>query len=235
MRLCFLVLFAGTLYAQAPEAEPEPKQKRMFGILPNYRTTSETVRTATPLSAKGKFKLALDESFDPGAFATGTITSAIAQANNQYPSFGQGMQGYGKRYALMFVDSTANNFVTEAITPILFRQDPRYFRIGHGSALKRVGYALSRIAVIETREGKHQPNGPQLVGTMAAAGLANLYYPRYERTVNNTMFRFASGLGSDSFANLMREFWPDIARKLSRKKRAPKPDASTGTPAPPRP
>jgi hypothetical protein len=54
------------------------------------------------------------------------FAAGIEQANNSYAEYGQGAAGYSKRYAAKFVDGRNSDFLTHAVFPALFRQDPRY-------------------------------------------------------------------------------------------------------------
>jgi hypothetical protein len=170
-----------------------------------------------PIPVKQKFKLAAEDAFDPFSWVITGIYAGVAQWGNNYPGYGQGAQGYAKRYGAAFADGAIGNFMTEAILPTLVHQDPRYFRLGQGGAWKRVGYALSRVAVTHADSGGWQFNTSEIAGNAVAAGLANLYYPDGNRSAKDTSEKFALNIVSDAGFNVLKEFWPDMRRKVLRR------------------
>jgi hypothetical protein len=109
---------------------------RIFGVIPNY-TTVEEANQAKPLKAKGKFKMAAEDSFDPYAFPFVGLLASINQAQGNQPSWGQGAAGYAKRYGAAFGDNTIGDFMTTAVFPSLLRSDPRYYQLGEGGFFHR--------------------------------------------------------------------------------------------------
>ncbi|MFN7921352.1 MAG: hypothetical protein U0Q16_14720 [Bryobacteraceae bacterium] len=208
--------------AKAEPAKPEQKyakedHKRIGGILPNFRTTSIDAANLKPLTVKEKFKLATADAFDRSAFFTMGLLAGISHASHQYPSIPLGAKGLAHRYGLVLADSITTAYFIEAVVPSVIHQDPRYFRKGTGSGWGRVGYALSRNFVIPTDKRKLTVNTPELLGVGASSALGNLYYPAAERGGRNTAIRFGIGIATDSLANMLREFWPDISKRLSRR------------------
>jgi hypothetical protein len=128
----------GTVATRENTNPPEPENKCIFGIIPNYRT-SPSLRESEPLTSRDKFKIATEDAFDHGSFALAAIFAGEAQLTNANRSFGQGAAGYGKYYGAAFADFTIGDYMTEAIYPSLLHQDPRYFRKGIGSGWSEVG------------------------------------------------------------------------------------------------
>jgi hypothetical protein len=188
----------------------------MLGIVPNYATVNDP-SLYKPIPASEKFKLAAQDSFDPFSWAIVGVYAAVAQWGNDYRQFGQGMQGYAKRYGAAFADGTISNYMTEAVLPCILHEDPRYFRMAVGSAWKRTGYALTRVLVTRSDAGRRRFNSSEVAGTMIAAGIANLYYPSDNRSVGETMEKFTVNVVSDAGFNVLREFWPDMRRKVLHK------------------
>jgi hypothetical protein len=193
----------------------EPVDKRIFGVLPNYRTANET-GDYHPLTVKRKFYITWKDSTDYPVYFVAALFSGIAQFDNTHPSFGQGLKGYGRRYGTSFADQTLGNFMTEGALPSLFREDPRYFRRGSGSVSGRLVYAATRIFVTRTDAGGKRFNFSEVVGNAATAGIANAYYPD-ERSLSDNFQRFATQLGTDAFSQVLKEFWPDLKRKFIKK------------------
>jgi hypothetical protein len=190
--------------------QPETQDKRVFGVFPNYRTTDGNV-PFQPITSKQKILIGLKDSFDWPVYITGGAFAALYQIENQNPSFGQGMKGYARRYGTALADQVIGNMMTESFMPVLFHQDPRYFRIGrgHGSSLHRAAYAASRIFISRTDNGGRQFNYSEWVGNATAVAISNAYYPD-TRTVGDNIERLGIACATDAFSQVMKEFWPDV-------------------------
>jgi len=194
--------------------DSEGKQpKRILWIIPNYRAVSANTQLP-PLSPKGKFWLATQDSFDYSSFALAGIVAGISQARKSTPEFGE--DAYAKYLWRSFVDQAVGNYFTEALLPTATRQDPRYYTLGHGGFFRRSGYALSRLLITRTDSGGKNFNFSEIVGNGAGAGLSNLYYPRQERTWTKTGQKWLLQVGIDGVFNMAKEFWPDIDRAVFR-------------------
>ncbi len=192
-----------------------PKNDRIFYALPNYLTV-ENAKSLPPLTAGQKFKLVAEGTFDPLEFAFLALEAGVNQASNTNPTFGQGFEGYGKRYALAFTDNTIENFGTGAIFPSLLHQDPRYYQLGKGTFLHRAGYAGLRIFLTRSDSGKTQFNYSEIFGSALAAGISNAYHPA-PRTLDSNISVWWTQIGWDAVGYEMKEFWPDVHRYLRRK------------------
>ncbi|HUE02734.1 MAG TPA: hypothetical protein VMR62_24425 [Bryobacteraceae bacterium] len=194
--------------------QPEKIDKRVFGVFPNYRTTDDNVPFQT-ISAKQKILIGLKDSFDWPVYLTGGAFAALYQIENQNPSFGQGMKGYARRYGTALGDQIIGNMMTESFFPSLLHQDPRYFRLGsgRGGVMHRTLYAATRIFVSRTDSGGQQFNFSEWLGNSAAVAISNAYYPD-TRTVGDNIERLGIACATDAFSQVMKEFWPDVKRKL---------------------
>jgi hypothetical protein len=204
---------------------------RLFYTLPNFLSL-ENAGQVPPLTAKQKFSVVARGSFDYVEYPWYGFLAGISQAENSEPGFGQGFGGYGKRFASAFADGTAENFMVGAVLPSLLHQDPRFFQSGEGSVAHRAGYAVSRTFVTRTDSGNAQFNYSEIVGSALSAAIStNTYHPRStivatksgsrfygsDRTLSNTASVWGSQLGYDAITIVVKEFWPDIHRKLSHK------------------
>lgn len=185
--------------------------KRIFGVLPNYRTADGTM-PFMPITTKQKFTIATKDTFDYPSYILAGAFSGLSQLDNSNPSFGQGLKGYAKRYASAVADQDLGNFMTEAIFPTLLHEDPRYFRKVNGSFKGRLYYAATRVLVTRTDSGNWQFNAAEWMGNGTVAALGNLYYPD-ERGLGSTVQRTLTQVGTDAISNVLKEFWPDIKRK----------------------
>jgi hypothetical protein len=171
-----------------------------------------------PLTSGQKFKLVARTTLDPVQFPFLAFLAGISQADNGESGYGQGAAEYGKRLGSNFADGTTESFFAQAIFPSLFRQDPRYYQDGKGTFWRRAGYAVSRIALTRTDSGHIGFNISEFAGSGVAAAISNTYHPASDRTLPNTMTTWASMVGWDTVSNVMKEFWPDIRRKVHQKK-----------------
>ena len=207
-------LDANSLDSSSLGSTTEAKQsKRIFWIFPNYRAVSADTQLP-PLSLKDKFWLATQDSFDYSSFVTAGLLAGISQAKNSTREFGQGTKGYGRYYWHAVADQAVGNYFTEAIVPAATREDPRYYTLGHGSFLKRAGYAVSRLLVTRTDSGGRTFNISEIVGNGAGAGISDLYYASRERTWTKTGQKWATQIALDGVFNIAKEFWPDINRHI---------------------
>ena len=204
---------------------------RLFFALPNFLTL-ENAGQVPPLTAGQKFKVVAQGSFDPIQIVWYGALSSLSQAENSEPGFGQGWAAYGKRYGAYAADGTIENFFVGAIFPSVLRQDPRYFQSGQGSFFHRSEYAVSRIFVTRTDSGHSQFNYSEIVGAALASAISTYSYhphPGYhpepgvkvpyiasDRTWKNTASVWGSQVGYDTITLVVKEFWPDIRRKLKK-------------------
>jgi hypothetical protein len=195
------------------EQSNSPTNDRIFYAMPNYLTVENASQTP-PVSAGRKFKLVAEDTFDYFNYPWYAFLAGLSQAENSEPGYGQGAKGYGKRYAATFADGTIENFTTGAVFPALLHQDPRYFQLGKGSFFHRSGYALSRIFITRADSGHSQFNYSEIAGAAVAAGIANAYHPAGDRNFANTMSIWGTDMGWDAFTFFVKEFWPDLKRKL---------------------
>jgi hypothetical protein len=196
---------------------PEQDNRRILGIMPNYSTGPDRSAPFQPLTTREKFHLATQSTFDPGTFVLSAIYTGISQAENQYPEWGQGAAGFGKRYAAALTGLVTGDYLAGAILPTLLHQDPRYFRLAQGTVLHRTVYAMSRIFVIRSDSGKDVANWSELAGNAGSAAIATTYYPSSSRTVGDAASQWGFQVGTDALLNVVKEFWPDIHRKISKK------------------
>ena len=189
---------------------------RIFEVLPNYGTVRRN-KTLPPLTVGQKFRIATASTFDWAVWPFNGALAAIAQAKNDPESWGQGWGAYGKRYGASFADNSIGTFMTTAIFPSLLREDPRYYRMAQGPVSRRIYYSLNRLFVTRTDAGETRFNYSESIGNATAAAISNVYYPAEERTAARNAKTFGFLILYDGLANELKEFWPDIRRKLVHK------------------
>jgi hypothetical protein len=184
----------------------EEEKQRVFGIIPNFFVTYD--HNAVPLTAKQKFRLAWKSSTDPVTFLGVGAIAGINQAGNRWSGYGQGMQGYAKRYGATYGDVFSGTYIGGAILPSLLKQDPRYFYKGTGSKRSRLLYAISSSFICRGDNGRWQPNFSNVGGNLAAGAIANLYYPASNRHGASLVFTTALiRLSETTVASIFQEFF----------------------------
>ncbi len=189
-------------------AEEEIKveeRQRVLGVIPNFYVSY--IPDAVPLTSKQKFKLAWRATIDPVNFLLVGGIAGVQQADNDFSGYGQGAQGYGKRYGAAYGNLVSGTFIGAAILPSLLKQDPRYFYKGTGTVKERVLYAIANAVICKGDNGHWQPNYSSILGSLAAGGISNLYYPPQNRdgaalTFENTLI----GIGTSAAVNIIQEF-----------------------------
>jgi hypothetical protein len=193
----------------------EELPRRLFWLIPNYRS-HPNLSQSKPLSSGEKFRLAARDSFDRGTFLLAGFFAGIGQATNSTPSYGQGMAGFGRYYGSTYGDLMIGNFMTEAIFPSLLKQDPRYFRRGKGSSWSRLRYAVGQIFITHGDDRRTEFNYSEIFGNATAVAISNAYNPD-NRTASDNARKLAFQLGIDAAGNLVKEFAPDLYRKVAKK------------------
>ena len=194
----------------APQAQKKSVRDKFFSLSPPLSLADNTL----PMSTGQKFELFAVNTVNPFQFVSTAAWAGISQAQNSFPSWGQGAEGYGKRYAASYADTASSGFFGTFLFPSLLRQDPRYFRKLNGSFGQRLGYAITRVVVTRTDKGGRAPNASLWMGALASGGVSNLYYPAADQGVGLTFERAGIGIASTAGFNVAREFWPDVSRHV---------------------
>jgi len=195
----------------AQEQLEDQEKQRVLGFIPNFYVSY--VSNAAPLTSKQKFQLAWKSTVDPVTFGVTGAVAGIQQATNEFDGYGQGAQGYGKRYGAAYADLVTGTFIGGAILPSLLKQDPRYFYKGTGTTRSRIWYAIANSVICKGDNGHWQPNYSSIVGGLAAGGISNLYYPASDREGLELTFENALiGIGETAAVNLLQEF---VMRKFT--------------------
>jgi len=208
---------------KAETAAPATSNDRLFFALPNFLTL-ENADQVPPLTTKQKFAVVTRSSFDYIQVPWYAFLAGVSQAENSEPGYGQGAAGYGKRFGAAAADGTIENYWTSAILPSIFHQDPRFFQSGKGGFWHRTAYAMSRIVVTRSDSGSSQFNVSEVLGSAIAASISTYsYHPHADKTLSNTASVWGSQIGYDTVTIVLKEFWPDIRRKITHKRSEPVP------------
>ena len=189
----------------ATEQIKEQEKQRVLGVIPNFYVSY--VPNAAPLRPRHKFELAWKSTTDPITFVAVGAVAGLDQAGDRWGAYGQGAEGYAKRFGATYADVAVGTFLGGAVFPTILKQDPRYFYRGKGSTKSRFLYALASSFICKGDNGRWQPNYSSIGGNLAAGGIANLYYPANDRhglglVVSTALLR----LGEMAVANVFQEF-----------------------------
>jgi hypothetical protein len=204
-----------TQHERAEQQIKEQTQQRVLGVVPSFNVSYRN--DAVSLTGWQKIRLAFRTSVDPVTFGVAFLVAGYHEADNDL-NFGWGMKGYGQRAGAAYLDTFDSNMIGNGILPALLHQDPRYFRMGHGSTTHRLLYAVAAAFICKhDNTGKWEPNYSNVMGNIASGAISNLYYPGSNSgvglTISNGMIVTAEG----AFGAMFQEFWPDISRKLFHK------------------
>jgi hypothetical protein len=189
----------------AQEQVKQEEQQRVLGFVPNFYVTY--LPHPAPLNSRQKFQLAWRSTIDPVTFGLVAAIAGMEQADGQYSGFGTGAEGYAKRYGASYADVTIGTFLGSAILPSVFKQDPRFFYKADGTVRQRLYYAVAAAVICKGDNGRWQPNYSDILGSLGAGAISNLYYPSQDR--NGAALTFEStaiGIGATAAANILQEF-----------------------------
>jgi len=166
------------------------------------------------LTLGDKFRLFAQDTFDPVTFLSVGFDAGLSQAQNSDPQFGQGAAGYGKRFGASLADQASSEFFKSVMYSTIFREDPRYYRLLHGSGKERLLHAMGHTFVAHQENGGHIFNFSEWLGTTSSVALADVYHPGLAPGVGPAAQRVGINIASDAGFDVLREFWPEVARKF---------------------
>ena len=207
-----------------PQSAPPQAPQRPLGVLPQFGVTYQ--HDAPPLRPSQKFKVWWRTAIDPTTLVIAGAQAGVGQAENSFPGYGQGAQGYGKRFGASLADEASSGFFSNFFYATIFKEDPRYFRLGEGTIKHRIGYSLAQEFVCHTDKGGRSFSFENVLGAFSSGSLSNAYYPESDRGFGLTMSRSGVALALGSAGGLLNEFWPDIRNKLFHKHSQPVGDAA---------
>ena len=203
-----------SLIAPAPSAAPI-NEARIFGVIPDYQTITDSSKPVPPLTVRQKWNLALKETVDPFNVMNAALGAAFSQRGNQTPKYGEGGAAFGQRFGAALADFGTQNFFSAGVLATLLHQDPRYYRKGPGTGVvKRVLYSVSRLAITRQDSGGAAFNASGVGGMAMGIAASNLYYPAASVRGSVMACRVTTSLTGGVMGNLLSEFWPDLQKKF---------------------
>ena len=201
---------------KAEEQLKEEEKQRVLGIVPMFNTTYRS--DAVSLTARQKISLAFRSSVDPATFAAAVLVAGYGEALDSDSGFPWGAKGFGERAGAKYLDAFDGTMIGNGILPSLLHQDPRYFRLGHGSVQHRLFYAVATSVICKhDNTGKWEPNYSNVLGNIASGALSNLYYPANDSGIGLTIGNGFVVTAEGAIGSVFQEFWPDLSRKLFHK------------------
>jgi len=203
-------------HEKAEEQIKEQEKQRVLGIVPSFGVSYRS--DAVSLTAGQKVKLAFRSATDPVAFGVAFVAAGYHEAMDDDKGFGWGIEGYGKRSGAAYLDAFDGAMIGNGILPAVLHQDPRYFRLGHGTTTHRLLYALATNVVCKhDNTGKWEPNYSNVSGNIISGAISNLYYPSSDSEISQTFTNGFVVTAEGGFGSIFQEFWPDISRKVLHK------------------
>ena len=149
-------------------------------VLPNLAVNTR------PMTDKEKFLLAIYNALSPVTVIGSAAGAGISQARNTRKGYGQGAEGYFKRWGAAMAFASSNQLIGTYAVASMLHEDPRYFVEDSGKLRESVRYAVSRVFICRKDDGGVTTNWAGIVGPLGAAGLANVYLPPDSQGVGDT-------------------------------------------------
>jgi hypothetical protein len=202
-------------YEKAQQQIREQEKQRVEGVVPTFNVTYH--HDAVPLTFGQKMNLSLHSALDPFAFASAFFEAGYHEADNDLTGFPWGPKGYFERTGAAYLDTFDSDVLSNGFFPGLFREDPRYFRLGYGTVKHRTFYALATAFIAKNDKGKWGANYGNVLGNLAAGALSNLYYPNSNSGFGLTVTTSLIQIGEGGVGSIFNEFWPDLSRRYLHK------------------
>ena len=205
-----------TQQQKAEQQIKEQEKQRTLGVLPAFNVSYRA--DAVSLTSGQKMKLAFRSATDPVAFGIAFIVAGEHEAFDDDKGFGWGIEGYGKRSGAAYLDAFDGAIIGNGILPSILRQDPRYFRLGHGTVKHRLLYALATNVICKhDNTHKWEPNYSNVGGNIISGAISNLYYPSGNSGIGQTFTNGLTVTAEGGLGSVFQEFWPDLSRKFFHK------------------
>jgi hypothetical protein len=200
--------------SSTPSSNRQFESKVLDLVIPNTLVIQGRDTKVAPLTTAQKFGQVTKNFFNPFTFIGTGFEAGIDQAFDIHQGYGQGANGYGKRYGADIADTATAQFFGVGVYPSIFHTDPRYYRVGSGGFFSRGWYAATRVLVTRTDSGRHIFNAPEIMAAATASGISRSYYPSDERNAGDFAYSMGSRIAFDAAYNLAKEFWPDVRKHV---------------------
>ena len=221
-RLTLLLAFLtpGFMFAEEESEEPAAKESQTETTavasspypFPNSVTSFSNTYNA-PLTTGEKSRFYVNAVVGPGSIFGSMVSSGYSQAVDSVPEWGQGMAGYGKRFA----SSLGQKAVTHTVhfgLKVMLHEDPRYHYSHSTEFWPRVLHAVGETFVAHKDTGGTRPNYSYFTGVATGVYVSRQWRPEHYRTAKEYVQSGAVSIGGHIAKNIFRELWPDIRRKF---------------------
>lgn len=219
--------------AEQASAKPQQNSGGFVNLLAGRSKMFPTLAVNTkPLTPPQKLELAARNSISLYTVVGSGIAAGISQARDTYTGYGQGAEGYFKRFGASMAFAATNNMLGTFAIASMLHEDPRYFVLNSPSFKKSLGYAVTRVAVTRMDDGRDGVNFAGLLAPLGASAVMNTYVPADSQGVGPTFSRWGVALAISAGTNLLREYWPRINKRLKLPNMGIAPDVAPSEPAP---
>jgi hypothetical protein len=206
-------LIASTALAQAgsdgrlaPDSQPLVVHQ-VFGLVPVVDAPYLSDDNVAPLSNQQKVQFFFRTAVDPGTAVIAVIGAGIDAKGTAQPAYGGGAPAFAQKTGAIAAGYASNTLISRSLLPMIFHQDPRFFRKEDGSGGSRAIYAATRVFVARIDSGRSTLNTSLLGGTALSTALTNAYYPNCNRNAVDSASRYGVNIGINMAANVFLEFW----------------------------
>ena len=177
-----------------------------------------TAQSYEPLTGEARLKWFAKATYSPRSLlVAGPITSAWRTYNNRPEEWGPHWEGFGKRYGARLLNNSVVNGL-DASAGAIWNEDPRYFRVGQGPVRQRLTQALKQTWMSRYGDGEYHFGAAKAIGIAGGSFAQKLWMPDSVTSNRDCLVRIGGGYSGRLFGNLLREFSPDLLKKLKRKK-----------------
>ena len=206
-----LILSSGVWRSQAqapidPSLPEEPIPNRGFALFPSFDVVQQTGTPVAPLAPHQKFELAARSIANPTLIFRAAFVTGFDEAANVGPDYGPGPSGAAKLFGYNATNVATTYFFSEGLLPVVFHQDPRYFRQGSGTVKSRVWWAARSEFVGFSDNGLQMPNYSVMIGYFMSTALSDAYLPPRNVSVGKTFEGYGIKLASTWGFNILHEY-----------------------------
>ena len=193
-----------------------PRPVAIYNLLQSKSIVFPNIATSTQRLSEGqKFELFIDNTVSVNSITWDILGSAVTQAGDAPTGFGQGWDGYGKRFGSGMARTASSEFFGTFVLASALHQDPRFYAEINPTFMHAAKYSVQHVFIMRNDEGHEGIAWSELGGPLLGEALANVYWPDRNRTVGDTLLRYGIDLASRAGGNMLREYWPVVLTKMS--------------------
>jgi hypothetical protein len=172
---------------------------------------------ANPATWESKLSFHAATAYSPWSLVGTAAYTGFLQGINFPREWGQGGLGYGKRLGSELAYAGVRNTMSFALDTTL-HEDPHYYRSTESGFWRRTKHAFRGTILTRTDAGGETFAWWRFGSAYGATYLSNQWYPDRVNTVKLDLTEGTTQIGFDFLANFGAEFWPDVKKKVLRRK-----------------